>query len=126
MPAGTTLTQLGPDDCDDSNPITYRTDFLDLDADNDGYSGGVSSSLVCYGATAPAGYVLVSLGADCDDTNPLLTDNCITTISVNLKLFIEGYYLGAGTMNSVKLNQDGVSPPNEVEDLTIELHDATT
>jgi hypothetical protein len=126
LPAGTTLTQSGSDDCDDNNPGTFRTDYLDLDSDGDRWSGGVSTTLVCYGATAPTGYVLVSLGADCDDTNPLLTNNCITTISVNLKLFIEGYYLGAGTMNSVKLNQDGVSPPTEVEDLTIELHDATT
>ncbi len=126
LPAGTTLAQSTTEDCDDSNATTYRTDYLDIDVDADGYSGGISSSLVCYGATAPTGYVLVSLGADCDDTNPLLTNNCITTISVNLKLFIEGYYLGAGTMNSVKLNQDGVSPPTEVEDLTIELRDATT
>jgi hypothetical protein len=27
-------------------------------------------------------------------------------------------------MNSVKLNQDGVSPATEVEDMTVELHDA--
>jgi hypothetical protein len=113
-------------DCDDTNATTYRTDYLDLDADADGYSGGVSSSLVCYGATAPAGYVLVSLGVDCDDTNAALTNNCTTGTVINLKLFIEGYYLGAGMMNSVKLNQDGVSPPTEVEDLTIELRDATT
>ena len=51
---------------------------------------------------------------------------------VNLKLFIQGYYLGASTMNSVKLNQwDGVTPATApaadlVEDLTVELHDATT
>jgi len=41
---------------------------------------------------------------------------------VNLKLFIEGYYTGFGTMASVKNNQDGVSPLNEVEDITVELH----
>jgi hypothetical protein len=39
---------------------------------------------------------------------------------------MEGYYLGGSTMNSVRLNQDGVSPANEVEVLTVNLHDATT
>jgi hypothetical protein len=42
-----------------------------------------------------------------------------------LILFVESYYIGGNTMNSVKLNQDYVSPADEVEDLTIELHDAS-
>jgi hypothetical protein len=42
---------------------------------------------------------------------------------VNLKLFIEGYYIGGGAMASVKNNQDGVSPLDEVEDITVKLHD---
>jgi hypothetical protein len=41
-------------------------------------------------------------------------------------MFVEGYYIGSGEMNSVKLNQDGVSSATEVEDMTVELHDATT
>jgi hypothetical protein len=41
-------------------------------------------------------------------------------------MFIEGYYIGSSTMNSVKLNQDGVSSATEVEEVTVELHDATT
>jgi hypothetical protein len=41
-------------------------------------------------------------------------------------MFIEGYYLGGGLMNSVKFNQDFVSPADEVEMMTVELHDATT
>jgi hypothetical protein len=47
------------------------------------------------------------------------------TLSVNLKLFIEGYYAGASTMSSVKLNQDGVSAATDVEDITVELHSTT-
>ena len=42
---------------------------------------------------------------------------------VNLKLFIEGYYDVSG-MRSVKNNQDTVSPLDEVEDITVELHNA--
>ncbi|MFN9114089.1 MAG: hypothetical protein ACK5XN_28820, partial [Bacteroidota bacterium] len=45
---------------------------------------------------------------------------------VNLTMFVEGYYLSAGTMNSVRFNQDGVSPTDEVEVMTVNLHDATT
>ena len=46
--------------------------------------------------------------------------------TVNLKLFIEGYYSGASTMIPVKNNQDGASPLDEVEVITVELHHATT
>jgi len=44
---------------------------------------------------------------------------------VNLKLFIEGYYEGP-LMRPVKNNQDGVSPTDEVEDITVELHDTAS
>ena len=49
---------------------------------------------------------------------------------VNLKLFIEGYYLGGGLMNTVQNNQDFpdyLLPPNtNVETITVELRDAVT
>ena len=41
--------------------------------------------------------------------------------TVELKFFIEGYYNGNGQMKSVKNNQDGVSPTNEVETVTATL-----
>ena len=47
------------------------------------------------------------------------------TLFVNLKLFIEGYYTGESTMKSVKFNQDGVSPLSDVENITVELYQAT-
>lgn len=58
-----------------------------------------------------------------------LTQNITVTVNncsseVNLKLFIEAYYQGAGLMRSVRNNQDGVSDLNEVEAITVELHDA--
>ncbi len=45
---------------------------------------------------------------------------------VNLKLYVEGYYLGSGLMKSVKFNQDGVSDASWVQDCTVELRHATT
>ena len=63
--------------------------------------------------------------AGCTHTETLeLTFSCSSV--VNLKMFVEGYYTGSGTMASVKNNQDYVSSTTEVEELTVELHDATT
>jgi len=109
-------------DCDDTNIDIYQFATYYVDADGDGFDNGTAS--VCSGVVTPVGYTIDSLGTDCDDTNPLLTDNCSTGSVVNLTLFVEGYYVGSNTMNSVKLNQDYASPADEVEDLIIELHDA--
>jgi hypothetical protein len=125
LPAGTTLTQNG-NDCDDANNLVWQSNNLFTDGDGDGWALNNTTEPICYGATVPAGYVLVSLGVDCDDTDPLLTNNCGGGSVVNLTMFIEGYYTGGSTMNSVRLNQDGVSPLDEVELMTIELHDATS
>ncbi|MGK4568317.1 beta strand repeat-containing protein [Flavobacterium sp. 3HN19-14] len=54
-----------------------------------------------------------------------ITVNSCSSV-VNVKVFVEGYYTGSGTMASVKNNQDFVSPLNQVEELTLELHNATT
>ncbi|MFN9112545.1 MAG: hypothetical protein ACK5XN_20960, partial [Bacteroidota bacterium] len=125
LPAGTTLTQNG-NDCDDADNTKWQSNNLYTDGDGDGWAIDNTTESICYGATVPAGYVLVSLGVDCDDTDALLTNNCGGGSVVNLTMFVEGYYLSAGTMNSVRFNQDGVSPTDEVEVMTVNLHDATT
>ena len=125
LPAGTTLIQNG-NDCDDNNNLVYQSNPLYIDADGDGWAVDNTTETICYGATVPTGYVLVSLGIDCDDTNSLLTNNCGSGSVVNLTMFIEGYYVGGNTMNSVRVNQDYVSPSDEVEVVTVNLHDATT
>jgi sugar lactone lactonase YvrE len=48
------------------------------------------------------------------------------TTTANLTMYIQGYYIGAGMMNSVKYNQDYVSDTDQVEELTVSLHDAVT
>ena len=116
-------------DCDDSlatGALVYQSATLYTDVDGDTFTVG-TGSVVCYGATLPVGTTLTQSGTnDCDDNAFSLTNNCNTASIVNLTLFVEGYYTGASTMNSVKFNQDGVSPITDVEDMTIELHDATT
>jgi PKD domain len=61
--------------------------------------------------------------------NNLYLDNINVTGNsnsiVNLKLFIQGYYLGGGAMRPVKHNQDGVSPTTDVTTLAVELHNTS-
>ncbi len=99
-----------------------RTTFYQ-DSDGDGYGNLLVTTLA---TTQPVGYV--SNSDDCDDTNALLnpTNPCPPPVSiVNLRFFVEGYYAGSSSMNSVKFNQDGVSSPTDVEDITVELHNAS-
>lgn len=44
---------------------------------------------------------------------------------VNLKVLVQGYYLENGLMRSVAYNQDDTQPTNEVETVTVKLHDST-
>lgn len=54
-------------------------------------------------------------------------NNCAPAESVvNLKLFIEAYYIGGGTMKPVKNNQGVVASATDVEDLTVSLYDSVT
>ena len=76
------------------------------------------------------GTVYTTSGIKTGTTTGCVTEKLNLTITVgvcesivNLKLFIEGYYEGAGLMRPVKNNQDGVSPTDEVEDITVKLHD---
>ena len=124
LPAGTTLTQ-NDTDCDDSNNSVWQSNTLYTDADGDTYTVG-TGTITCYGATLPAGTTLTQNGTDCNDNAYSETNTCGGGSVVNLTMFIEGYYLGGNTMNSVKFNQDGVSPTTDVEDITVNLHDATT
>ena len=111
-------------DCNPEDGTVWQLATFYLDADADGYTNGTAS--VCSGVIAPTGYSATTSGTDCDDTIALLTTNCEVGSVVNLTLFVEGYYLGGNTMNSVRLNQDYVSPADEVEIVTVNLHDATT
>ena len=93
------------------------------------YKGGVSTGITTasYTATTTGNYtVQVSYGT-CSVTSAAtaVTVNTCSSV-VNLKLFVQGYYAGGGTMASVKLNQDGLSAGDLVEDLTVELRHATT
>jgi hypothetical protein len=92
-------------DCND-NQIQYL--------DNDGDTFGSTTQVACG----------VANNLDCDDTIFSATNSCNSI--VNLKLFIEGYYIGVGTMRPVLSNQGVGSSATDVESITVELREATT
>ncbi len=52
---------------------------------------------------------------------------CTPTVSLNLKLFLQGYYTGAGTMQPVLNNQAvPLSLATQTDSVTVELHDPTS
>ena len=59
-------------------------------------------------------------------TQQVTVQNCTNTISVNLKLFVQGYYAGLGTMQPVLLNQGIASLSTETDTVTIELYQPGT
>ena len=97
-------------DCNDADATKHSSFPFYVDGDLDGYGAGSSVSLCAVNATTPpSGYSLTN--DDCDDTNALLnpTNPCSTSSIVNLKLFVQGYYTGAGTMALVSSQ----SPPTK-------------
>ncbi len=90
------------------------------------FSGTIKLNNVSYTATAgvvvipnvPAGLNTITKGTT---TNLYYIKTAYPITTVNLKLYVQGYYDG-GTMRSVKFNQDGVSPTTDVETITVELH----
>lgn len=116
-----------------SNPSTFYAD-----SDNDGYGNIALTTSACY---APTGFVANS--SDCNDTdmnvNPGKTEvcsngiddncngqtdeGCVSVATLNLTLFIEGYYTGGGMMNQVLFNQ-GIDPnlvSTNVDTVIVEL-----
>lgn len=100
----------------------------------------VKVNTVTVASGSPSSAIALSVGANVITTVVTAQDGTTTktyTITVtrapaasasivNLKLFLEGYYAGGGMMAPVKFNQDGISSNLLVENLTVELHHATT
>ncbi len=89
---------------------------------------GSLGNTVCINVTplVNSTYTLVStneIGVNATSTATVTLAPCSSI--VNLKLFIEGYYESPGTMRSVKNNQDGMSPLTDVENIIVELRNAT-
>jgi len=124
--------------------ITVATPTWYLDEDMDGYYIG-SPVTSCF--SPGAGYTTtVSQPGDCSDSNNAINpgateicgngidddcdaqidENCNNNAVLNLRLFIEGYYVGAGQMAPVLLNEGVGASATECDSITVELRDANT
>jgi hypothetical protein len=129
-----TITSI-PQGCQTTDTMQVTADIPNIYfADNDGDNFG-NPALSTFACTAPIGYVTDS--TDCDDTNPGVNplaseinngidDNCngntdeFTSITLHLKIYIEGYYLGNGVMSAVL---DPFTLPNICDSITVVLRE---
>ncbi len=107
-----------------------------LDADADGYYAGA----VIHACVSPsAGYTTSIIGGgDCNDSDSSIhpnspeiccnniDDNCnglVDEANITLKVFLEGYYAGSGTMVPCLFNQGQLIGTTICDTIEIELHD---
>ena len=124
---------------DDTDPLITGQPTWYIDNDGDGYGTNASLIVSC---NQPGGYVL--LNTDCNDTpasgfsiHPSATEICdngidencnleideVCSVTLNLKLFIDGFYLGGDSMIAVV---DPVNYPLLCDTIIVELHNAVT
>ncbi len=80
-------------------------------------------------ATVPAGAttaaITVVTPAGCSATSA--TNFVVNSfLSLDVKMFIQGFYMGSGTMTPVLYNNGLSTDPTDVDSVTIELHDASS
>ncbi len=80
-------------------------------------------------ASATTGLITLSTSANCitSSTSNFTITTCNPGMTLNLKVYLEGYYIGAGTMTPVLLNQNVSSATGaEVDTVSIELYNENT
>jgi hypothetical protein len=88
------------------------------------WTGGITNNTPFVAATGTTTYTVTGTdGIGCTNTATadVIAAPCATT--VNLTLFIEGYYAGSSTMTPVKANEGIGSSTTIVDDITVELRD---
>jgi hypothetical protein len=73
------------------------------------------------------GALTLSNSNNCSFSYPNFTIICYTELRINLTLYLQGYYIGSGTMQPVLLNQlvQGATT-DETDTIQVELYDAVT
>ncbi|MGL2962857.1 DUF4082 domain-containing protein [Flavobacterium sp. RSB2_4_14] len=124
-PTGYATSTLGGD-CDDADATKHASFPFYVDGDGDTYGAGTAVIVCAVNATIPpAGYSLTN--TDCNDADPLRNPNNPCSSLVTVKIFIEGYYdVNIDGMRPVLANQGVGESTSDVDEVTIELHDATT
>ncbi len=136
------------DDCDglidDADPSITGGTLYYTDADNDTYGSSLSSgALYCVQplhtslnntdcndavfAINPGVTEVCGNGVD-DNCNGLIDEGCASNVTLNLTMFIQGFYISGGTMTPALENAGISTDPlmQEVDSVIVELHDAIT
>ncbi|MCX6185782.1 MAG: hypothetical protein NTU43_02145 [Bacteroidetes bacterium] len=82
---------------------------------------GLSSGIKYYFRLRTTNSCGTSINSSTDSATTLTSSTPLT-----ITAYLQGSYIGAGTMNSTLFLSDGVSPTNIADTITIELHDAVT
>ena len=93
-----------------------------------GISGNVFTPLTAGAGTHTIIYTYTN-GNGCSNTSSqqVTVNTCGSSIAINLKLFLQGYYIDGGIMQPVLNNQVVLnSLASETDSITIELHDPVT
>ncbi len=78
-------------------------------------TGQLAGNTVLAANTLPAIFTIA-------DTTTIPPSN----VNLTIHAFLQGFYLGGGTMAAAPFNADGISPTNIADTITVELHDAST
>jgi len=109
------------------------------DSDNDGYGDAGNTQQLC----SPSGIYTANNSGDCNDNNSAihpgvtetcgntLDDNCngqvdegCSSVSLNLKLYIQAFYIGAGKMEPVLRNSNITTDITVCDTITVDLYHA--
>ena len=78
-------------------------------------------------ATVPTGATSGTISVIKGSCNGTSTNSftVISNLTIDVKVFLQGYYLGSGLMTPVLYNNGLSTDPTHVDNISIELHDAT-
>ena len=78
---------------------------------------------------ATSGLITVTTTANCSASSAtaLTITNCSTGMTINLKAYLQGYYVGGGMMQSVLLNQAVIGAiGTQADSIQVEIYNGTT
>ena len=135
-PPATTISSFTPiSGCVGSTLTVYGQNFNSINAVD---INGIVATFVIVSATeitvtvpamATSGFITVTITANCSatTTSSFTITNCSTGMTINLKAYLQGYYIGGGMMQSVLLNQNIIgATTTQTDSIQVEIYDGTT
>ena len=135
-PPSTTISSFTPiSGCVGSTVTVYGQNFNSINAvDINGILAtfvivSASEITVTIPAMATSGLITVTTTANCSASSAtaLTITNCSTGMTINLKAYLQGYYVGGGMMQSVLLNQAVIGAiGTQADSIQVEIYNGTT